>query len=161
MKNFCECESSNCNHERSCSSVHNLREMDVAGAVQTLCDHCQRTAQKYLEVMDDLPAVFASEDFDNDMAKVTYPCWVNVCCYDRAFGGPEEGGWWYDTHDRITSEHVAGVEALNRIITYLRGRYSNKGLPPVSSVLSKGRFEIHVTKNPMADHLPKIKPHYE
>lgn len=40
------------------------------------------------------------------------PVWVNVYEYDRGYGGPEEGGWWYDTFEdakvsfKFTGEHA-------------------------------------------------------
>lgn len=33
-------------------------------------------------------------------------CWVNVYLVDRAYGGPEEGGWWYDTGTAVRSTQV-------------------------------------------------------
>jgi len=29
--------------------------------------------------------------------------WVNVYDMDRCFGGPEEGGWWYDVGTNLAS----------------------------------------------------------
>ena len=40
--------------------------------------------------------------------------WWSVGVYEtgRSYGGPEEGGWWYDTGSRIDDFHVRGFEDL-------------------------------------------------
>lgn len=31
------------------------------------------------------------------------PTWINVYEYSRHYGGPEEGGWWYDSWECLAS----------------------------------------------------------
>lgn len=32
--------------------------------------------------------------------------WVNVYSVERQYGGPEEGGWWYNTYEGLESVRV-------------------------------------------------------
>lgn len=87
---------------------------------------------------------------------------VNVYLADRAFGGPEEGGWWYDCGKAIRSFPVATMRRAERIATYVRrivdGR--NIGRREISSVLSTGRYAVWIEDAPAAD-FPTARPHYE
>lgn len=40
------------------------------------------------------------------------PVWVNVYRVDRCYGGPEEGGWWYDVYECVESVRLPYLEAL-------------------------------------------------
>ena len=65
---------------------------------------------------------------------------------DRVYGGPEEGGWWWDSHELLKSfpprlitsekerEYLArAVDRLARFLNRVEGRR------PLSSVLSDGQ----------------------
>ena len=52
------------------------------------------------------------------------PFHLNESLADRAFGGPQEGGGWYDT-DRF----VAGLGALHRLVGASHRAASGRGLP--------------------------------
>lgn len=93
---------------------------------------------------------------------------VAVVLCDRAYGGPEEGGWWYDTgvpsdeHARFTRGFKRETDAL-RYARSLNERYAagwNEGRRDIGSVLSEGQFYAEVfTGQPSA--YPKIRPRYE
>ncbi len=87
---------------------------------------------------------------------------VNEYLMDQAYGGPEEGGWWYTTGrfvaclgtaDRLEDawkmkdEHTARINELNR------------GLPSITSVISQGRSAIQIDDEPGAD-FPSERPFY-
>ncbi len=93
---------------------------------------------------------------------------VAVFLVDRAYGGPEEGGWWYDTGEpaheyarftrgfRNDAPAAAYAARLNRVLC----DNLNKGRHPISSVLSKGRYRALVCDgNPRP--YPETRPHYE
>lgn len=97
----------------------------------------------------------------------------NVAVYliDLAYGGPEEGGWWYQVG--TASEEHASLSALftdeDAAYAYARALNEgtvlsevNEGRPDISSVSSQGRYEavvhdgVHIPKG-----FPEVRPHYE
>ena len=88
------------------------------------------------------------------------PCFVTVVIEDRAYGGPEEGGWWYHTRNIVEKHYCASVRALSAVMQRTTSEYTNDGRYPISSVLSDGEYTIIV-----ADHIPAEYPlerlHYE
>lgn len=100
---------------------------------------------------------------------------VTVVLWDRAYGGPEEGGWWYDTYDPFHHDakwytHEAGgpwlftsrTEATNkaRWLNKLLEDQVNKGRHSPISVLSQGHFQAFVHENVIAAE-PQERPIYE
>ncbi len=109
--------------------------------------------------------------YEDEQEETPPPPFYTVCPFlvDRAYGGPEEGGWWYDVgepaigpdfpvpvicHTREEAEVLAGYmqRTLNNTINV--GRY------PVESVLSNGSYQAQVCEEwPKA--YPDRRPHYE
>lgn len=84
---------------------------------------------------------------------------VNVYLEDRAYGGPEEGGWWYTTGEPILSV-LSLPETADDVRADLERRYSNEGRRPMSSVLSQGEYRVCI--EPFAAYgYPDRRPHYE
>lgn len=86
------------------------------------------------------------------------------CCY----GGPEEGGWWYDTGELerilciVKDEDRAFVLAqrANRLLHYLRGR--NPSTHSISSVLyNGGHYTALVFDDTAPPFFPVSIPRYE
>jgi hypothetical protein len=91
--------------------------------------------------------------------------YVGIYNVDMAYGGPEEGGWYYDTGSlkralRIfPSEDQAYAFACraNRLLKYLE-RHKR----PVSSAAYNGdRHYVEVHANELPRYYPKELPHYE
>lgn len=93
--------------------------------------------------------------------------YVNVYKIDRAYGGPEEGGWWYDIGDLIQSmgipdpflSRAAAIAARDNLQAEL-DKNENDGAPPVSSVNSRGRYEAQIQLHRGRSY-PSRRPHYE
>ena len=93
---------------------------------------------------------------------------VSVYLVDRAYGGPEEGGWYYDTGEPVAEEGLplpvvcsTRVEAAERvrIMQAELDRTVNEGRPSTGSVLSVGRYEAHISRGyPKA--YPSERPYY-
>lgn len=94
---------------------------------------------------------------------------VRVYLTDRAYGGPEEGGWYYTTGDfdaafgYLTRSFKSRPEAIkyadsvrDEILDGL-----NKHRPSISSVLSQGRYEAEVWDEEAPLHYPANTPYYE
>ena len=84
---------------------------------------------------------------------------------DRAFGGPEDGGWWFDTGTLIrvhavepSEDRAAALMArANRLIDRLQ-----RGSRSLDFVLySGGRHRMCVFQHTAPPHFPQGVPHYE
>lgn len=90
---------------------------------------------------------------------------VSVYERDRNYGGPEEGGWWYDSGTvvqtiPVTSEDWSD-EDIELLIDLLRKQYADTSEYGISSVLySGGEYEIYAEPQKGADW-PQERPHYE
>lgn len=84
--------------------------------------------------------------------------YVNVYEVDRVCGGPEEGGWYFDTGQIIESRHVM-THDVNRTIADLEREYPKTG-DSNSVIYRGGDYRIYVEDNPGADY-PEYPPHYE
>ena len=90
--------------------------------------------------------------------------YVNVYLIDRAYGGPEEGGWWYDYGEAIrcmgsfkTYSKAVGVQCK---VENLFVNKINKGRRSIGSVLSEGVYYVAIEHHPVENY-PKVRPHYE
>jgi len=88
--------------------------------------------------------------------------YVTIWFKNRQFGGPEEGGWWYDTgypefiFPAYTDEEVEDLKLkAERFITE-----NNEGRRPIGSVLSEGLYSVSV-ENVYPEAFPAVIPHYE
>lgn len=89
------------------------------------------------------------------LVKETY---VNVYEVDMAYGGPEEGGWYFDTGTALESHHVA-ADAVEDVRKQLRDRYQDTGM--ASNVnYNGGEFGVWHEDKPAAD-FPTESPFYE
>ena len=105
-------------------------------------------------------------------------CIYSVAIYyvDRCFGGPEEGGWFYTSGVPICRP-VTGIEPLDIIRTFANSDYEtahahaarvqalldagvNAGRPPITSVLSRGRYRAEVMAG-LPRYFPRERPRYE
>lgn len=86
---------------------------------------------------------------------------VNVYEVDRAYGGPEEGGWYYDTGRLITSRQVPAESAYTTRDELVQKYPKGEGRKASWSVLyCGGDYRVYVEDHPGAD-FPEHTPHYE
>ena len=83
---------------------------------------------------------------------------------DRAYGGPEEGSWWYDTGELVRLLALAPTEAravqladrANRLLERLQSHRRR-----VDSVLyDGGRYAAIVFQLTAPPAFPEVRPHY-
>ncbi|MEO1615296.1 MAG: hypothetical protein AAFV88_05570 [Planctomycetota bacterium] len=106
-----------------------------------------------------------------EIVDVTPSLYANLYLHDRAYGGPEEGGWWYDTYSPITdawydveppkhghfeTEELAEA-ALETLRAWCDDQNSRRRGP--SSVASEGHFVVCLEAWP-AQAEPTHRPHY-
>ena len=78
--------------------------------------------------------------------------------YGRAYGGPEEGGWWYDVGEPITSICCLTEQDVEDAFAKLRRVYPSTG--NASSVLG-GEDHIVLIDDHPGRPFPEYRPHYE
>ena len=98
------------------------------------------------------------------MADTTEPTfYVNEYLTNRAYGGPEEGGWWYDTATFVQCHGSCPdrEEALDLLDTLgCELERAREGLHDPGSVLCTGWPDIRIERRPGADY-PTRRPRYE
>ena len=101
--------------------------------------------------------------------------WVAIYLVALEYGGPEEGGWWYEVGVLVTDARAYAEIGLPPVVYFRREEAEamrlrmelrlnetlNVGRRPLSSTLSTGRYyaEIHETELP--SHYPDVPPTYE
>ena len=86
---------------------------------------------------------------------------VNVYLEDRSYGGPEEGGWWYDHGTPVRSTQIAFDMGATEDIEREWCRAENaRRRSDIGSVLSEGRYVVRVECRP-GRAWPEETPHYE
>lgn len=97
------------------------------------------------------------EDLENIEPAKWY---VRVYRVDQAYGGPEEGGWWFTTGDAVgASVEVEDRETAEAVREELRKDYPDTGKS--YSVLGGDDYAIHIDTEPLPDSFPESRPHYE
>ena len=93
-----------------------------------------------------------------------------VAVYDVGlqWGGPEEGGWWYDAGSLVrickTFRNESKAWEYSRRLNYkLRGRVigPNVDRQPKTNVNSDGEYEALVYEDFAPKGFPEQRPHYE
>ncbi len=105
-----------------------------------------------------------------EIADATPHLYANLYLHDRDYGGPEEGGWWYDTYTPADGDwdetpprygHFTSVEEAEKAMVELRAwcerENSNRRSP--SSVASEGHFCARLESWP-PEPMPARRPHY-
>lgn len=108
--------------------------------------------------------------FKEDAAQARKFYTVAIYMEDRAYGGHEEGGWYFDTAELCMEPRAANFlrgfdkeeDAFDYADALNQGLISqwNEGRPEVSSVLSEGRYHAIVNEGMPAPHYPETRPYY-
>lgn len=98
-----------------------------------------------------------------DQPKILY---VNAYSVSRNYGGPEEGGWWYDSGEPLASIPVKNDGAVETAIHEARTALQETLEWPKES--RQGRFSINggedfeiTVEEHFAKPYPEVTPHYE
>jgi len=93
---------------------------------------------------------------------------VGIYMIDKAYGGPEEGGWWYtygspeEEHAHHT-KHFEDYDAANRYSEMLYNlivKPLNEGRKSIDSMLSEGIYDTYIQDGDPRP-FPDQVPHYE
>ncbi len=101
--------------------------------------------------------------------------WVAAFLVDLNYGGPEEGGWFYQAGILAIDPWVyetlgagpAGFSSPDAADAHARLMRTNlaivnQGRPEISQTNSVGQHDIRIMRaQTMPTHFPKVRPHYE
>lgn len=92
--------------------------------------------------------------------------YVNTYETDRIYGGPEEGGWYYDVGTKINSRRLSTHRKAARIRNRIQKQLDkiNQEEHRVSGDQSNATgnyLQVWVESYPAPDHFPYQQPHYE
>lgn len=98
---------------------------------------------------------------------------VSPYLVDRVYGGPEEGGWYYEAGEPLAFGELDGVpaaviatteaqaiEARDAMQQTLDETY-NKHRPRIDSIVSQGVYRAVIDENHWPRPYPSETPHYE
>ena len=90
--------------------------------------------------------------------------YVNEYLVDQAYGGPEEGGWWYEYGTFVRCIGKYGDINLACRIQYgwqkTLDTGVNNGRRPITSVISEGLYIVRL-ENDVGQDYPRHRPYYE
>jgi hypothetical protein len=98
-----------------------------------------------------------SDLFDNVKCLFGLIKWVNVYEVTRHYGGPEEGGWWFDWEQCVHSEWFFSRKRANSYIQKMMLEYTDQG--DISSVLGGEEYYFYIERL-KAESQSKERPHY-
>jgi hypothetical protein len=87
------------------------------------------------------------------------PFYVALVSCNKAYGGPEEGGWYFDTQEVIEQVPVSSLSSMCSVVRDMMNRYTNVGNYRPDSVLCRGWYEILVRTKPVRRE-PEARPRY-
>jgi hypothetical protein len=87
--------------------------------------------------------------------------WLTVYHVQQAYGGPEEGGWWYNVGERIEYVDVTGRDLHNATMELVVKHDHLNDPRGLYSVISTGVIRIEgPTRYPGAKWTPEYRPQY-
>lgn len=88
----------------------------------------------------------------------TSTLYVNVYDITRNYGGPEEGGWWYDCGEPLESHRVSSEPEALELQRQLKEKYPRTGKR--FSVLGGDDYDVRIEDH-FAEEFPASLPRYE
>lgn len=98
------------------------------------------------------------------------PNWFSVAVFliDDAYGGPEEGGWYYRHGHPVESagpllrtfKHWEDAIAYRDRLQNAIDICWNYGRPKISSVLSEGEYRVIISADELPQAFPRVRPQY-
>ena len=86
--------------------------------------------------------------------------WVNAYVVTRHYGGPEEGGWWYDAGEPLASVPVRSRDLALVEQGRLESLLADHAHGNIGSVLGGAEVRVHI-EHRFAQAWPAQRPHYE
>lgn len=87
--------------------------------------------------------------------------YVSVYKVHRCYGGPEEGGWYYDAYEHICSMPLRiheGIKDVHAVMDFLRPRFKSTG--DLGSVAGGDVYDFYLEAEP-GENQTRERPRYE
>lgn len=84
---------------------------------------------------------------------------INAYEIDRCYGGPEEGGWWFDAGEIRRSIPCKSFEEAEANVDRVRRAFKSSGKSS-SVIYDGGDYSVRIEEQPGKDY-PERMPHYE
>lgn len=105
------------------------------------------------------PVLMEAQERAVRLGFVQGPTYVTVYELGREYGGPEEGGWWYDTGTVVHTRKLRADEHRDLVLDELARKYPYGNSR--YSMAPRGRdYSVEFDDKPGAD-FPAVTPHYE
>lgn len=85
---------------------------------------------------------------------------ATVYAITRHYGGPEEGGWWYNWYEPLKSIAVDGEDAFIAASSFLTVEFESEKYGNIYSVLGGQDIEV-LPEAWSGQYATKERPHYE
>lgn len=86
--------------------------------------------------------------------------YVNAYCVTRHYGGPEEGGWWYNAGEPLASVPIDDGQDPEPVREHLRSKFSDVNQGNIYSVRGGEEVQVYI-EDEFAAYFPRERPHYE
>jgi hypothetical protein len=86
--------------------------------------------------------------------------YVNAYIVTRHYGGPEEGGWWFNAGEPLASVPVSDNGDPEVIREDLRVKFADLNRGNIYSVRGGEEVAVYIEEE-FATYFPKERPHYE
>jgi hypothetical protein len=106
---------------------------------------------------------------ESEEVRPEWPKYINVYEVTQSYGGPEEGGWWFDCGTPLESVRCDSQEQLDTAMLIMEKRYEvndndkwdrERKAGPHSCM--RGAYGITVcVEEQFAEAYPQSRPHYE
>jgi hypothetical protein len=116
----------------------------------------QPTTEDLLDEINDLERRLSTAEHKATFADGVY---VNVYRLDRCYGGPEEGGWWFDAGNVVHSFQMTSLTQAEALVTILRQQFTDGG-HRYSVRPNDEDYAVAVEPTP-GESFPKERPFYE
>lgn len=117
------------------------------------------TEEISFESWDDLIFMCSDRIETLDLSLTPIRWWVAVYEEDQGYGGPEEGGWWYDIGEVKQVVPCSSYEQAENVRDLLREQWKDEGRPTSSVLYDGGNYRIQIEGKYPEDYPQRI-PHY-
>jgi hypothetical protein len=128
-----------------------LTEKDKAALVDALCIA--------IDLEEENGNVWEANEYRALISKLTGKVWVNVYSITREYGGPEEGGWWYNWYSLVEAKQVP-VEKADETKSELEKEYDWINEGNIYSVLGGSLLNV-IIEDAEGQSTSRVTSHYE
>jgi hypothetical protein len=127
-------------------------------------DYVLKRAEELLALAGPADSVSIMANIDKDAydrGEYHSEFWASAYLVFKNYGGPEEGGWWYEAGELLETVECKDEADAENVKAELLERYKDQDSPyPLESVLNTGTLRV-IIEDEKGKDFPEVKPHYE